>query len=129
VSDLEEGTQLQLDFKKLEKVARCDADVVPVAVQNADTREVILLAYANQEALRRSLETGVMTLYSTSRDELWIKGATSGNVMDVREVRIDCDGDTLLVLVDPAGPACHTGETACFFRSLDEFNLEKTERK
>ena len=93
--------------------------LVPCVVQDASTGEVLTLAYVNAEALERTRQTGEMHFWSRSRDELWRKGETSGNVQRVRELRVDCDGDALLALVDPAGPACHTGERTCFFRDLD----------
>ena len=85
-------------------------------MQDAGTGEVLTLAYMNEEALARTRETGEMHFWSRSRDELWHKGETSGNTMRVRALRYDCDGDALLALVDPAGPACHTGERTCFHR-------------
>lgn len=91
--------------------------LVPVVAQDATSGDVLTLAYANALALRRTLETGEAHYWSRSRGELWHKGATSGNVQRVREVRLDCDGDALLYRVDPAGPACHTGERSCFFRA------------
>ncbi|MFO8149848.1 MAG: bifunctional phosphoribosyl-AMP cyclohydrolase/phosphoribosyl-ATP diphosphatase HisIE [Trueperaceae bacterium] len=91
--------------------------LVPVVAQDATSGDVLTLAYANALALRRTLETGEAHYWSRSRSELWRKGATSGNVQRVREVRLDCDGDALLYRVDPAGPACHTGERSCFFRA------------
>jgi len=89
--------------------------LVPVVVQDWTTGEVLTLAYANAEALERTRATGELHLWSRSRDALWHKGATSGNVQRVRALRVDCDGDALLALVEPAGPACHTGERTCFF--------------
>ena len=94
--------------------------LVPAVLQDAETGDVLMVAWMNREALRLTRETGQAHFWSRSRQALWHKGATSGNVMDVREVRIDCDGDTLLVLVDPAGPACHTGGRTCFHRSLSD---------
>ena len=94
--------------------------LIPAIVQDATTAQVLMLAYMNAEALRLTLETGEAHFWSRSRRELWHKGATSGNVQRVREVRVDCDADTLLLLVDPAGPACHTGEMSCFYRVLRE---------
>ncbi len=88
--------------------------LVPVVVQDWNTGEVLTLAYANAEAVARTRETGELHLWSRSRDELWHKGATSGNAQEVKALRIDCDGDALLALVVPAGPACHTGERTCF---------------
>ena len=91
-----------------------DRGLVPVVIQDWATGEVLTLAYANAQAVSRTQETGELHLWSRSRDELWHKGATSGNVQRVRALRLDCDGDTLLALVEPAGPACHTGERTCF---------------
>jgi phosphoribosyl-ATP pyrophosphohydrolase/phosphoribosyl-AMP cyclohydrolase len=94
---------------------RFDANgLVPVVIQDWNTGEVLTLAYANAEAIARTRETGELHLWSRSRDELWHKGATSGNTQAVRALRLDCDGDALLALVEPAGPACHTGERTCF---------------
>jgi phosphoribosyl-ATP pyrophosphohydrolase/phosphoribosyl-AMP cyclohydrolase len=93
-----------------------DRGLVAVVVQDWRTGEVLTLAYANQEAVRRTLDTGELHLWSRSRGELWHKGATSGNTQAVRALRVDCDGDALLALVEPAGPACHTGERTCFHR-------------
>lgn len=90
--------------------------LVPCIVQDWDSGEVLTLAYMNELALRRTRETGELHLWSRSRDELWHKGATSGNTQAVRALRVDCDGDALLALVEPAGPACHTGERTCFHR-------------
>ena len=92
--------------------------LVPVVVQDSTTAEVLMTAWANEEALKLTADSGELTLWSRSRKELWKKGETSGNVMQVIELRIDCDGDTLLAIVDPAGPACHTGKRTCFYRSL-----------
>ena len=88
--------------------------LVPVVIQDWRTGEVLTLAYANEEALARTRETGELHLWSRSRNELWRKGATSGNTQAVRALRYDCDADAVLALVDPAGPACHTGERTCF---------------
>lgn len=96
-----------------------DRGLAPCVMQDALTGEVLTLAYVNAEALERTLETGEMHFWSRSRNELWHKGATSGNVQRVRELRYDCDADAVLALVEPAGPACHTGERACFYRSLN----------
>jgi phosphoribosyl-ATP pyrophosphohydrolase/phosphoribosyl-AMP cyclohydrolase len=102
-----------------EAAVRFDArGLIPAVVQDATTREVLMVAYMNREALGLTLRTGEAHFWSRSRGELWHKGATSGNVQRVREVRVDCDADTLLLLVDPAGPACHTGAASCFYRIL-----------
>jgi len=94
--------------------------LVPAIVQDAKTKEVLMMAWMNAESLRLTVETGETVFWSRSRSELWHKGATSGNIQRVVEVRVDCDEDTLLVLVNPAGPACHTGERSCFYRSLEK---------
>jgi phosphoribosyl-AMP cyclohydrolase len=102
--------------------------LVPAIVQDADTGQVLMLAYMNAESLRLTLDTGQTHFWSRSRQELWHKGATSGNTQDVVAVRVDCDADTLLVTVRPAGPACHTGEVTCFYRALEsEFTDQLTE--
>jgi phosphoribosyl-AMP cyclohydrolase / phosphoribosyl-ATP pyrophosphohydrolase len=90
--------------------------LVPCVIQDWDSGEVLTLAYMNRLALERTLQTGELHLWSRSRDELWHKGATSGNTQAVRGLRLDCDGDAVLALVQPAGPACHTGERTCFHR-------------
>jgi phosphoribosyl-AMP cyclohydrolase / phosphoribosyl-ATP pyrophosphohydrolase len=99
-----------------ERVIYDERGLVPCVVQDWGTGEVLMLAYMNELALARTRETGELHLHSRSRDELWHKGATSGNVQLVKALRIDCDGDTVLALVEPAGPACHTGERTCFHR-------------
>ena len=96
------------------EIAYDDRGLVPVVVQDASTGEVLTLAYANAEAIARTRETGEAHFWSRSRGELWHKGATSGNTQAVRRIRVDCDADAVLYLVDPAGPACHTGERTCF---------------
>ena len=93
--------------------------LIPAVVQQHDTGEVLMVAWMNEESLGLTLQTGSSWFWSRSRQELWNKGATSGNVQHVKEVRYDCDGDTLLVLVDAPGPACHTGERTCFFRTVE----------
>lgn len=94
--------------------------LIPAVLQDAETRQVLMVAWMNEEAFQRTLETAQAHFWSRSREELWHKGKTSGNFMDVREIKVDCDGDTLLVLVDPQGPACHTGATSCFYRSFQD---------
>ncbi len=97
------------------EIAYDDRGFVPVVIQDWTTGEVLTLAYANAEAVAKTQETGELHLWSRSRDELWHKGATSGNTQAVKALRVDCDGDALLALVEPAGPACHTGQRTCFF--------------
>ena len=92
-----------------------DRGLVPCVIQDWRSGEVLTLAYMNEEALRLSRETGELHLFSRSRNELWHKGATSGNTQAVKALRVDCDNDAVLALVEPAGPACHTGERTCFF--------------
>jgi phosphoribosyl-AMP cyclohydrolase / phosphoribosyl-ATP pyrophosphohydrolase len=93
--------------------------LVPCVTQDWRTGEVLTLAYMNDEALERTRVTGEVHFYSRSRNEIWHKGQTSGNVQRVRQIRYDCDGDALVALVDPAGPACHTGQRSCFYRDLE----------
>ena len=93
--------------------------LAPAVVQSASSGEVLMVAWMNPEALRLTRETGQAWFWSRSRDELWHKGATSGNTLQVEEIRVDCDADTLLLRVQAAGPACHTGERTCFYRQLE----------
>ncbi|MFC3477676.1 phosphoribosyl-AMP cyclohydrolase [Halobacterium litoreum] len=96
-----------------------DDGLVPVVAQDADSGDVLMLAYADREAVERTRETGRAHYYSRSRDELWEKGATSGHTQEIEEVRVDCDADALLYVVDQTGGACHTGYESCFHRTLD----------
>jgi phosphoribosyl-AMP cyclohydrolase / phosphoribosyl-ATP pyrophosphohydrolase len=93
--------------------------LIPAIVQHARSGEVLMLGYMNEEALRRTIESGSVTFWSRSRQALWRKGETSGNLLRLVELRQDCDGDALLVLAEPAGPTCHTGEPSCFHTALD----------
>ena len=93
--------------------------LIPCIVQDASTREVLMMAWMNAESLRRTQECGETVFWSRSRQEYWHKGATSGNTQKVVELRCDCDADCLLALVNPAGPACHTGAVSCFYRSVE----------
>lgn len=93
--------------------------LIPVVVQDAETKEVLMLAYANKEALKKTFETGYAHYWSRSRKKLWMKGETSGNVQEVIEVRVDCDRDTILYIVKQSGVACHTGNYTCFFTKLE----------
>lgn len=95
-----------------------DRGLVPCIVQDASTLEVLMMAWMSEESLHLTLECGETVFFSRSRQELWHKGETSGNVQKLIELRYDCDGDTLLALVEPAGPACHTGNRSCFYRTL-----------
>ena len=103
--------------QSIDELVSYDANgLVPCIVQDWGSGEVLTLAYMNAEALRRTRESGELHLWSRSRGEQWHKGETSGNTQAVRALRVDCDGDTLLALVEPSGPACHTGERTCFHR-------------
>ena len=125
MKELEEGTRLTLDFDKLAKAVAASPGILPVAVQNADTHEVILVAYANEQALRHAVATRTATFWSTSRNELWIKGATSGETFDLLEVRVNCEQNSLVYIVRPRrGGICHTkdrqGEPRnCYYRRLN----------
>lgn len=99
--------------------------LVPAIVQDQVSGRVLMQAWMNAEALSRTRETGLATFWSRSRGSLWVKGETSGNTQRVRELRLDCDGDCLLLLVAPAGPACHTGELTCFFQRADEAGWQR----
>jgi phosphoribosyl-AMP cyclohydrolase len=94
--------------------------LITTVVQDASTKDVLMVAWMNAESLQRTVDSGETWFWSRSRRKFWHKGATSGNTQKVVEIRYDCDGDTLLVLVKPTGPACHTGERSCFYRSLED---------
>ena len=130
MKELEEGGALQLDFGKLQKIAKTESQVVPVVVQDADSKEVLVVAYANQLALETTLTTGIATFWSTSRNELWIKGATSGDTLQIVDVRVNCEQNSLLYIVRMlGGGVCHTkdaeGHTrkTCYYRSLKDGKL------
>src|SRR6476619_2295467 len=101
-----------------EQITFDEKGLVPCVAQDFASGEVLTLAYANEESLRLTVETGELHFYSRSREEIWRKGETSGNVLKLRQLRYDCDGDALVALVEPAGPACHTGERSCFYREV-----------
>jgi phosphoribosyl-AMP cyclohydrolase len=129
--ELEEGTALSLDFGKLDKVAACGQPLMPVAVQDAATGEVLIVAYANREALEYTLKNRVAAFWSTSRNELWIKGATSGDFLDLVEVRVNCEQNSLLYRVRMRSQGCcHTRDQdnqprpGCFYRRLESGRLE-----
>ncbi|MCB1173524.1 MAG: phosphoribosyl-AMP cyclohydrolase [Leptospiraceae bacterium] len=124
--ELEEGLRLQLDFQKLSAISRHQNAVVPVVVQDMESREVLILAYANAEALSESLRQKKAVFWSTSRQELWVKGATSGSALELVEVRVNCEQNSLLYLVRAPRGACHTKDGtgsyrhSCYYRSLGE---------
>ncbi|MCC8160519.1 MAG: bifunctional phosphoribosyl-AMP cyclohydrolase/phosphoribosyl-ATP diphosphatase HisIE [Oscillospiraceae bacterium] len=97
--------------------------LIPAVVQNIETGEVLMVAYMNADTIRKTVETGRATFWSRSRREVWVKGETSGNYMYVKEIRVDCDCDCLVLLVNPAGNACHTGNRSCFFRKIEDGKL------
>lgn len=124
--ELEEGRTFTLDWTKLKKVAEGNPDVVPVAVQDKDSGELILVAYANEQALQHAIKTGNATFWSTSRHELWEKGASSGETFELLEVRVNCEQNSLLYIVRPRrGGICHTKNqdgnprSGCYYRKLD----------
>ena len=112
----------EIDFKYNEQ------GLMPAIVQDYQTKEVLMVAYVNEESLNLSLEKGETVFYSRSRQELWHKGETSGNTQEIKEIYYDCDQDTILFMVDPAGPACHTNETSCFYRKIAKETEAKTEK-
>jgi phosphoribosyl-AMP cyclohydrolase len=144
MGDIEETNELKLDFTKLEKVgaqvlstrevgsASCDPGVIPVAVQNADTKEVILVAYTNEFAMKESFAKKKLILWSTSRNKLWFKGETSGETFDLLEAYVNCEQNSLLYIVRPCrGGICHTRNAAgeprnCYYRRIDLDTLELT---
>ncbi len=101
------------------EIAWDERGLVPVVVQDAKTNQVLMLAYMNKEALERTLSTKKAHFYSRKRQRIWMKGEESGNTLEVEEIRVDCDSDTLLLRVNPKGPACHTGHKSCFYRNLE----------
>jgi phosphoribosyl-AMP cyclohydrolase len=131
MKELEEGSALQLDFKKLQKIGQTGSEVVPVVVQDAVTKEVLVVAYANELALETTLKSGIATFWSTSRNELWIKGKTSGDTLKIEDVRVNCEQNSLLFLVRMmGGGVCHTkdadGKTrqTCYYRSIKDGQLD-----
>ena len=103
---------IEIDFMK-------GNGLVPVIVQDVTTKEVLMLAYMNEESLQKTITSGFATYWSRSRQELWLKGETSGHYQHVKDVRVDCDNDTLLLLVEQTGAACHTGHYSCFYRNVE----------
>jgi len=123
--DLENGNELSLDFKKLAKVAACGEDLLPAVAQDADTGEVLIVGYANELAFNTSLKEGMATFWSSSRNELWIKGKTSGDYLEIVEVRVNCEQNSVLYLVRPKGQgACHVKDEngiarkGCYYRAI-----------
>ena len=130
---LEEGLKLSLDFSKINRIAERCPKVIPVVVQDWQTKEVLILAYANEQALRETLEKGVAVFWSTSRNKLWIKGKTSGCVLKIKEVRVNCEQNSLLYLVEQTDNrgACHVKDESgefekfCFYRRIENLTGKK----
>ncbi len=127
MNTLEEGTVAEVDFEKIRRAARSPQGLIPVVLQHADTLDVLFVGYANELALRETLSSGRAVLWSASRDELWRKGATSGDELEVVDVRVNCEQNALLYLVRPVpGGVCHTTDaegttrTTCFYRRMTE---------
>jgi phosphoribosyl-AMP cyclohydrolase len=124
MNELEEGTRAQLDFAKLRKIAETGQEVLPVVLQHADTGDVLFIGYANRLALAETLRLRQAVLWSTSRNELWHKGATSGDWLDLVDVRVNCEQNSLLYRVRPRGGVCHTKDAAgktraqCYYRQM-----------
>ena len=128
-SNKEENTKLSLDFMKIANVYACGKAVVPVVIQDNDTKDVLIMGYANKKALDHSIKTKKATLWSTSRNELWVKGATSGQELSIVDIRINCEQNSILYLVDaPTEGACHTKDDqgnyrkSCYYRRLNDDN-------
>ena len=130
--DIEEGALLNLDFSKLKKVAACGEDIIPAIAQDHETGEVLIVGYANELALKTAKIEGMATFWSTSRNELWIKGKTSGDFLEIIEIRVNCEQNSILYKVKPRGKgACHTKDAdgvprqGCYYRKLNtEGSLE-----
>ncbi len=129
--EIEQGNNLEIDFSKLKKVSNCDQDVIPAIAQDIASKEILIIGYINKKALDYALANKVVTFWSTSRNELWIKGATSGDFLDLLEVRVNCEQNSILYLASIRGVgACHTkdsnGQTrnSCFYRKIERGSLE-----
>ena len=127
--ELEEGLTLQLDFKKLAKVSGCGEDLIPAVAQDHDTGEVLIVGYANALALDTAMSENMATFWSTSRNELWIKGKTSGDYLEIVEIRVNCEQNSILYRVRPKGRgACHTKDengaprSGCYYRKIEDGN-------
>ena len=116
-------------MRLIENIEFNEKGLIPAIAQDADTGEVLMLAYMNEEALRRTLSSGEAWFYSRSRKELWHKGKTSGNRIKVRSVLKDCDSDTILIIGKPTGPVCHTGNKTCFFQKLTKQDIEASHQE
>jgi phosphoribosyl-AMP cyclohydrolase len=115
---MNDTNKLIVNEKLIIQIKFDEKGLIPAIAQDGKTGEILMVAYANEESLQKTFETGNATFWSRSRRKLWMKGETSGNTLKVHEILIDCDCDTLILKVTPAGPACHTGERSCFYRTL-----------
>ena len=114
-----------MDYSKLKQIASIDEDVIPVAVQNIETGDVLIIAYVNQKALDYTIKNNVAAFWSTSRNELWVKGSTSGDTLELVDVRVNCDQNSLLYRVIPKNKnACHTDRPTCYYRKISSRELE-----
>lgn len=113
-----------MDTDKIIHLVDFSKGLVPAVIQDIKNGQVLMLAYVNEESLKRTIETGTTWFWSRSRQEYWNKGATSGHIQQVKEIRVDCDGDTILIKVEQTGAACHTGNRSCFFKNFN-FDLEE----
>lgn len=118
---------MRLSAEVIETIKWSTTGLIPVIIQDAESKDVLMMAYMNAESLQKTLDIDETVFWSRSRQSFWHKGETSGNTQTVVDIRLDCDADTLLIAVEPTGPACHTNETSCFFRTLSEF-ADKPER-
>ncbi len=125
MKEKEEGLNLNLDYSKLKQIASNDENVIPVAVQNVETGDVLIVAYVNQKALDYTIENKVAAFWSTSRNELWVKGSTSGDTLELVDVRVNCDQNSLLYRVIPKNiNACHTDRPTCYYRTISRGQLK-----
>ncbi|NQT27464.1 phosphoribosyl-AMP cyclohydrolase [candidate division KSB1 bacterium] len=115
---MSENQILNINLDLIDNLKWDDKGLIPSIVQDIQSGDILMVAWLNKESLQMTLDSGNATFWSRSRQELWMKGGTSGNTMKVQSILMDCDGDTLILLSDAAGPACHTGERTCFYRTL-----------
>lgn len=113
----------------LKEIKFDDKGLVPAVVQDITTKEVLMVAYMNADTIKQTVETKLATFWSRSRNEVWVKGATSGNLLHVESIKLDCDGDTLVIFARPDGPACHTGHRSCFYRRIDADKLTEDDKQ
>jgi|TARA_B100001079_G_C16305337_1_gene467504 phosphoribosyl-AMP cyclohydrolase len=125
MKEKEEGLNLNLDYSKLKQIASNDENVIPVAVQNVETGDVLIVAYVNQKALDYTIKNKVAAFWSTSRNEIWVKGSTSGDTLELVDVRVNCDQNSLLYRVIPKNiNACHTDRPTCYYRTISRGQLK-----